>query len=137
MKQFIISVVVVFVVSMALDFAVHQLLLKADYERQPIGMFRSESEATRHFPAMLLAHVFIAVGVTAIYRQGREAGKGWVGQGIRFGLWFTVASCLANFLIYYAVLPIDHLLVIKQILLGGIATVLVGLTAAALNRAPA
>jgi hypothetical protein len=137
MKQCLISVVVVFIVSMALDFVIHQHLLSEDYLRQPVGMFRSGPEAQRHLPAMLLAHVFIAAGVTAIYRRGREAGKGWLGQGFCFGVWYAVISIIPNFLIYYAVLPIDHVAVIKQIVFGTIAAVLVGLVAAALNKSPA
>jgi hypothetical protein len=136
MKQFIISVVVVFIVSMALDFVIHAVLLKEDYAKQP-ALMRPEAEANRHFPVLVIAHVILAAGVTAIYRRGREAGKSWLGQGFRFGVWFAVASCIPGFLIYYAVQPLDHTLVLKQLVLGTIATVLVGLAAAALNKSPA
>jgi hypothetical protein len=136
MKQFILSVVVVFIVSMALDFAVHGVLLKNDYAGQG-AMMRNDAEAQRHFPAMLLAHVFVAVGVTAIYRRGREAGKSALGQGFRFGVWFAVASLVPGFLIYYAVQPMGLVLVIKQIVFGGIATVLLGLVVGSLNKSPA
>ena len=93
-----------------------------------------EADAQRHFPAMLLAHALIAVGLTAIYRRGREAGKSAVGQGLRFGLWFAVAACVPGFLIYYAVQPVGHMVAVKQIIFGGIATVLLGLVVAAMNR---
>ena len=136
MKQCIISVVVVFIASMLFDFAVHGVLLKADYAAQP-SLMRTEPDAQRHFPAMLLAHVFVAVGVTAIYRRGREAGKGWLGQGFRFGVWFAVAACVPGFLIYYAVQPMGLVLTIKQIVFGGIATVLLGLVVAGLNKSTA
>lgn len=132
-KQFLISVVVVFIVSMALDFVVHGLLLQADYARQP-ALMRTEADAQRHFPAMLAAHALIAVGLTAIYRRGRETGKGWLGQGVRFGLWFAVASCVPGFLIYYAVQPLGLVLALKQSLFGSGAMVLVGLAVAALNK---
>ena len=132
-KQFLISAVVLFIASMTFDFVVHGLLLEQDYKMQP-ALMRSDADAQRHFPAMLLAHAFIAVGVTAIYRRGREAGKPWPGQGLRFGLWFTVASCVPTFLIYYAVQPTGLLLMVKQVCFGGIATVLTGLVVAALNK---
>ena len=132
-KQFLISVVVLFIASMMFDFCVHAVLLEKDYAGQP-ELMRKEADAQRHFPAMLLAHVFIAVGVTAIYRRGREAGKGWMGQGFRFGLWFAVASSVPTFLIYYAVQPSGLMLMVKQNVLGGIATVLLGLVVAALNK---
>jgi hypothetical protein len=132
-KQFIVSVVVVFIVSMLLDFCIHGVLLKADYAAQP-ALMRNEADAQHHFPAMLIAHVLIAAGVTAIYRRGREAGRGWMGQGVRFGFWFAVAACVPGFLIYYAVQPMGLILAVKQIIFGGIATVLLGIVTAALNK---
>jgi hypothetical protein len=135
-KQFLISVVVLFVASMAFDFTVHVVLLKTDYESQP-ALMRKEADAQRHFPAILLAHALIAAGITAIYRRGREAGKPWLGQGVRFGLWFALAACVPGFLIYYAVQPVGLTVAIKQICFGGIATVLLGVVAAALNKQPA
>ena len=132
-KQFLISVVVLFLASMLFDFCVHGLLLKNDYAAQP-ALMRSEAGQQRHMPAMLLAHAFIALGVTAIYRRGREAGKDWLGQGVRFGLWFAVASCVPGFLIYYAVQPTGLIVAAKQIVFGGIATVLLGVVVAALNK---
>jgi len=132
-KQVLISIVVLFVASMAFDFVVHAVLLQKDYAAQP-ALNRTEAGQQRHFPAMLLAHLFVAAGVTAIYRRGREAGKDWFGQGLRFGLWFAVAACVPGFLIYYAVQPVGLSVVVKQICFGGIATVLLGIVAAALNK---
>jgi hypothetical protein len=132
-KQFLISVVVLFIASMMFDFVVHAVLLEQDYKMQP-ALMRAEADAQRHFPAMLLAHGLIAVGVTAIYRRGREASKDWLGQGVRFGLWFAVASCVPTFLIYYAVQPTGLMVAVKQICFGGIATVLTGIVVAALNK---
>jgi hypothetical protein len=132
-KQFLISVVVMFVASMAFDFTIHAVLLKANYAAQP-ALMRNEADAQRHFPAMLLAHLLIATGITAIYRRGREAGKPWLGQGFRFGVWFAIAACVPGFLIYYAVQPVGLNVVIKQICFGGIATVLLGIVVAGLNK---
>jgi len=132
-KQSLISVVLLFIVSMALDFVVHGVLLKADYAGQP-ALMRNEADAQRHFPAMLLAHVLIAAGVTVIYRRGREAGKPWLGQGVRFGVWFAIAACVPGFLIYYAVQPTGLSVAIKQACFGGLATVVLGVVAAALNK---
>lgn len=62
-KRFIVSVVVLFVISMALGFIVHALLLGADYARLP-NLMRTPDDAEKYFPFMLLAHVFIALGFT-------------------------------------------------------------------------
>ncbi len=132
-KQFLISVVVAFIVSMALDFAVHAVLLKADYTSQP-ALMRNEADAQRHFPVMLAAHALIAVGFTVIYRRGREAGKGWLGQGARFGLWFAIAAIVPGFLIYYAVQPVGLMVAVKQCAFGAIQMVLLGIVVAGLNK---
>ena len=131
-KKFLVSALVLFVASMLFDFVVHGLLLKSDYDAMP-AMMRNEASAQRHFPAMLLAHAIFAVGVTAIYRRGCETGKSWLGQGLRFGLWLTAVACVPGFLIYYAVQPIGLTLVVKQLVFGSVATVLVGLVAAKMN----
>jgi hypothetical protein len=132
-KQFIVSVIVMFILSMALGFAVHGALLKNDYLGIP-NLMRNEADSMRHFPAMILAHVFLAIGVTAIYRRGREAGKSWSGQGFRFGILLIVFSTLPVYLIYYAVQPMPLNLVEKQIAFDSVASIILGLAVAALNK---
>src|SRR5689334_4435948 len=84
-SRFWISVVVVFVVAMALDFVVHGVLLRADYAALTPNLFRTPEDGQRYFPFMLLAHVFMAIGITWLYRGGRS-DRPWSGQGIRFGI---------------------------------------------------
>jgi len=132
-KQSLISVVALFVLSMALGFVVHAVVLKNDYLQLP-NLMRTEADQKEHFAAMLLAHVFIAVGVTAIYRRGREAGKGALGQGARFGVLLAVVCTVPVYLIYYAVQPMPLGLVEKQIVLDTIAMIILGVAAAGLNR---
>ena len=132
-KQFLVSVVVMFILSLGLGFVVHELMLKNDYNQLP-NLMRKAADAQRHFPAMLAAHACIAIGMTAIYRRGREAGKGWTGQGVRFGLLFAVAVCLPTYLIYYAVQPMPLTLVVKQLVFDTITTVLLGIAVAGLNK---
>jgi hypothetical protein len=133
MKQFIISVVVLFILSLGLGFAVHGAILKSDYDLLP-NLMRTEAGQARHFPAMLLAHLFIATGLTAIYRRGREVGKGWMGQGVRFGILMVIVSSIPTYLIYYAVEPMPLTLMCKQIVFDSIATLILGIAAAGLNK---
>ena len=132
-KQSLISVVALFVLSMALGFVVHAVVLKNDYAQLP-NLMRSEADQKQYFGAMLLAHVFMAIGVTAIYRRGREAGKSTIGQGVRFGVLLAVVCTIPVYLIYYAVQPMPLPLVEKQIVLDTIAMVILGVAAAGLNR---
>ena len=133
MKSFVISAVVLAVLSLLLGFAVHAVLLASEYAKLP-NLFRPEADAQNYFPFMLAAHASIAIGMTWIYRQGNVAGQPWVAQGIRFGLAWAVAVTLPTYLIYYAVQPMPSSLVGKQIIFDGVAIVIMGLAAALLNR---
>src|SRR6185436_2061749 len=79
--RFWISVVVIFVVSMLIGFAVHGVVLHDDYAQLP-NLMRTEADAQGHFGYMILAHVCMALGFTWIYRKGRESGKPATGQGL-------------------------------------------------------
>ena len=133
-KTFVISVVVLFVVSMLLGFVVHGALLAGDYMKLQGSVFRSPQDSEQHFLAMLTAHVFTAIGFTWIYRQGRDSAKPFLGQGVRFGLAVAVLTTIPTYLIYYAVTPMPSDVVAKQIVFDVVATVIMGIVAAAVNR---
>ena len=132
MGKFAISVVVMFVTSMLLGFAVHSQLLGPEYAKLTT-LFRGPDDAQRYFPVMLLAHVFIAIGFTWIYRMGRE-DKPWPGQGLRFGLAVAVLTAIPTYLIYLAVQPMPEALVFKQIVFDTIAMLVMGVVVAFVNR---
>jgi len=133
-KTFVVSVVALFVVSMLLGMVVHGMLLGSDYQRlTEVGLFRKESDAQAHFAYMLLAHVFLAVGITWIYRHGRDP-RPWMGQGVRFGIALALVTSIPTYLIYFAVQPMPSDLVAKQVAFDLVAMVILGLTAAAVNR---
>src|SRR6185295_4991303 len=83
-KTFVISVVVVFVVSMFLGFVVHGWLLAGEYQKLAGTLFRTPASAEQHFAYMLLAHVIMAIGITWVYRTGRDPARPWLMQGVRF-----------------------------------------------------
>ena len=137
---FVISAVVLAVMSLLIGFVVHATLLAPEYIQLPT-LFRTPEDGQAHLPFMLLAHACIGVGFTWIYRQGREA-KPFVAQGIRFGIAVAVLVTLPMYLIYYAVQPMPGVLVAKQIVFDTIGMVLMGIVAAWINqrdfsRAPA
>ena len=131
-KKFLISTVVMFVMSMAIGFFVHGTLLYQDYAQLP-SLFRSQQEAESYFPYMLLAHVFIAVGFVWIYLKGKE-DKPFLMQGIRYGLAIAVLMTIPMYLIYYAVQPMPGAMVVKQIVFDAIGVVLMGIVVAWLNK---
>ena len=133
MKQFLISVVVMFILSLALGFVVHGVLLKADYAKLT-GLMRDEAGQQQHFPAMLAAHLVLGLGVTALFRRGRKIGEGWLTAGVCFGGLLVIVACIPTYLIYYAVEPMPGALVVKQIVFDTVATLVLGIAVAGLNQ---
>jgi len=133
-KTFVLSVVAVFITAMALGFIVHHLLLGQEYARV-MQLFRPPAEAQAHFPYMIAAHIVMAIGWTWIYRIGRE-NKPWLGQGVRFGLAVAFICTIPTYLIYFAIQPYPSDLVAQQVVYDTIASIVLGIVVAAVNRDP-
>ena len=131
-NKFVVSVIVMTVVSFALGFVVHGWLLGPDYKALG-ALFRPEADQMSFMGFMIVAHVLIGLGFTWIYRMGREA-KPFLGQGVRFGLAVAVLAIIPTYMIYYAVQPIPGNVVAKQIIFDTIAMVLMGIVCAWLNQ---
>ena len=131
-KRFLISWLVLFVVWMAGSFLVHGVLLNADYMALR-NLFRSPEDSQTFFPLMIIAHVFLAGALVWIYSRGVEA-KPWLAQGVRFGLAVAFLTVIPTYMIYYVVQPMPGATVVKQLILDGILTVLLGVVVAFLYR---
>jgi hypothetical protein len=131
-KKMLISILVIFVMSLGLGFAVHATLLAPDYARIA-NLYRIPSDQEGHFPFMILAHLILAIGFVWIYNKGKE-DKEWLGQGIRFGIAIAVLMVIPHYLFYYAVQPLPGMLVVKQIIFDSIGRILMGIVAAGLNK---
>ena len=132
-RKIIISVVVIFVMSMAFGFLVHGTLLRDDYLR--VGsIMRSPESAHGLFPLMMLATLSASVGFVWIYRHGMEAAKPWLGQGVRFGIAVVLLATIPMFLIYYVLMPFPSDLVAQQIVFESITVVIMGIVVAWINR---
>ena len=133
--RFWISGVVLFVVLMIGGFTIHGTLLHADYAALP-NLMRTEADAQALFGWMIFANFLMGLGFTWIYRKGRENGRGWVGQGLRFGVVLALTFNVPMYLIYYVVQPWPSSIVVKQIGFETVMALVTGLVAAALNRDP-
>lgn len=131
-KQFLLSVVVMFVATMAVGFVVHATLLAPDYAALP-NLYRPNEESQNYFHYILLAHVLMAIGLTWVYRMGRD-GSPWIGQGLRFGVAMVVLMTIPIYMIYYAVQPTPESLVVKQTLFDTAGMLLLGMLVALMNR---
>jgi hypothetical protein len=131
-KNFLIVWVVLFITWFIGSFVVHGVLLSADY-MQLTSLFRTEADAQKYFPLMVLAHVILAGAFVWIYARGVEA-KPWLAQGVRFGIAVALLTIVPSYLIYFVVQPMPASVVIKQIVFDGILLVILGIIVAWLYR---
>jgi hypothetical protein len=149
-KRFWVCGIVVSIAAMLLDFLVHGLLLKGDYDALVAqGLMRSPEDAQHFMPYMAVAHLLIGYGLTWLYmhfngmhsngahfnatRADRPANDASLATGLRFGAAVAVMSTIPGYLIYYAVQPLPAMLVHKQMIFSSIAMLLLGLLMAWLN----
>ena len=130
--KFVLSVVVMFVLSMLIGYLVHELALAQDYA-QVQNLFRPRDQAAAYLPHMLIAHLLIAIAFVWIYLKGRE-DRPFFAQGVRYGIAIAVLMTIPIYLIYYAVQPMPGMLVAKQIVLDTIGVIAMGVVLAWLNR---
>lgn len=127
-----------FVVSLVLytlsNFVIHGILLKPLYEQTP-QLLRNPQDGAAHMPFMLLSFVIFSAAFVWIYRQGVDA-KGWLGQGIRYGLAIWLIATVSRYLIYYAIQPWSARVVAAQVGLELIATLIVSIVLAGIYRKP-
>ncbi len=83
---------------------------------------------------MIGAHLILAFGFAWLYRAGRDAGKPWLAQGVRFGIAFSLAAVIPLYLIYHVVgnFPLD--LALKQAGLETVNTIILGISMAFVNK---
>ena len=131
-KKFVITFVVVLIVTTMGSFVIHAMLLKPDYQQNQ-QLLRTEQDAAAYFPYMILNFFAFSLAFTWIYAQGVE-DKPWLGQGIRFGLAVWLLNSVSGFLTYYAVQPWPGITVARQIGFELPWMLVLGLAAAALYR---
>ena len=131
-KKFIVAWTVLFVAWFLGSYVVHGVLLHSDY-LQMSTLFRPESDAQRHFPLMILAHVSLSGALVWIYSRGVEA-KPWLAQGLRFGVAVALLTSVPTYMIYYVVQPMAGDVAIKQIIFDGVLMLVLGSIVAWLYR---
>ena len=134
-RKFFVGWLILFVCWFAGSFVIHGLLLNADYTALQGKLFRTPEDSQGHFPLMILAHALMSGAFVWIYARGREAGKQWLGQGVRFGIAVALLTIVPTYIIYYVVQPTPEMLVVKQIVFDGVLVVLLGIVAAWWYRA--
>jgi len=135
-KKYLVSVIVVFVVCFLLSYLIHELLLAGDYARQP-GLWRTQTEIWKRLPLAYFAQLIFALAFCFIYTKGVEAGKHWLGQGLRYAL--LVASLMfvpVALVLYVVVEPLELALAFKWVVFGYAQMLVLGAVVAAIYRLP-
>ena len=130
-RKCIISAVAMFIMSWALSFVVHGLLLGPDYS-VTAGM-RPPAEAQQLMHFMILAQALFGIAFAWVYVQGKE-DKPWLAQGVRYGIAIAFLTVIPMYLIYHVVTPVPFALAIKQIVFDSVRVVLMGVVLAWINR---
>jgi hypothetical protein len=132
-KRFWLSGFAAFFIVFLGGWVVHGLLLTSDYSKLP-QLFRTQSDVGPHFPFMVLAYLSLGFAFAWIYRQGINADRRWLSQGVRFGIAAALLSPVPMYLIYYVVQPMELSTVMKQILGDAVTLIICGIVVAFINR---
>lgn len=135
MKRTVLAFVISLVIYTLSNFVIHAVLLQPLYRQTP-QLLRTPQDGAAHMPFLLLGFVVFTGAFVWIYAQGVES-KGWLGQGLRYGLAIWLIATVSRYLIYYAIQPWSATVVAAQIGLELVATLLVSVVLAALYRKPA
>lgn len=131
-RKFILSSVVMFVLSMGSGFVVHALILGQDYQSLP-SMMRPTDEAAAYLPYKLLAHILMAITFAWIYLKGKD-DRPFLAQGIRYSVAIALLTVIPTYLIYYSVQPMPGILVAKQIIFDTASLFVMGIMVAWMNK---
>jgi hypothetical protein len=132
-KKFWISGIAATVVTFALGFVVHGVILAGDYQALMGTLMRKDQEAMGLFHFMIIAHIIMGFAAAWIYRQGAAEGA-WLPQGVRFGIAMACVSSIPMFMIYYVVQPTPGMLTVKQIIFDTITWIIIGVVLAFINK---
>ena len=131
-KRWVMASIVVAVVIAVLETTIHGLLLQPIYQ-QTASVWRPDMEPLT--PLMWLGYLIFAPFFVWIFAKGLEAGKGALGQGVRFGLVFGVGLSAMSALVWYVVLPIPATLAWAWFAAGVVVYLGTGVAAALVYRA--
>lgn len=83
---------------------------------------------------MWLSYAIAAPVFAFVYTKGYEAGKGGIGQGVRFGFYLGVFLAASISLGFYAALPIPGILAVYWFIGGVVEYVVVGAVVGAIYK---
>ena len=131
-KRFWLACLLVFVVYVATSFVIHGLLLMSTY-RDLASIWRPEADRASRMPWMWLAQAIFSIFFCLVYAKGVE-GKGWVGEGLRFGLIMATLVAAPAVIAEWVIYPIPGSLAVQWVIYWYIQILILGLCVAAVYR---
>ncbi len=130
-KRFWLSVLVIFVVYMAIDALVHMVLLAGLYD-QVSHLWRPDADMQKLFPLMWLGSLIFTIFFVLIFVKGYE-GRG-IGEGIRYGLYIGIFMGFPMAFGSYAMYPMPFILAVYWFIVSIVEMIIAGIVAAAIYR---
>jgi hypothetical protein len=104
-KKIVMASVLVFVLFLIMDYVLHGILLGGLYA-ETAHLWRAPEALDRLAWIILAVDVVIAFLMVWLFSKGWEAGKPWLGQGVRFGLVLGLIFSLPMGFSMYAMMPV-------------------------------
>src|ERR1700733_12955657 len=103
MKRAALAFVVCLVIYTMANFVIHAVILQPLYQQTP-QLLRAPQDGAAHMPFLLIGFVIFTLAFVWIFGRGIEA-KGWLGQGLRYGVAIWLIATVSRYLIYFAIQP--------------------------------
>jgi hypothetical protein len=104
-KKIVTASIVVFALFLIMDYVLHGILLGGLYA-ETAALWRPALDQQELLWIIASVDAAIACLFVWLYRKGWEAGKAWLGQGIRFGLAVGLIFSLPMGFSMYAMMPV-------------------------------
>lgn len=128
-KKIVTASVVVLVLFLVMDYVLHGILLSGLYA-ETASLWRAPQALDRLAWIIWVVDALIAFLLVWLFAKGWEAGKPWLGQGIRFGLALGLLFSLPMGFSMYAMMPVPFGLALGWFA-GGLAEFVIASIAAA------
>jgi hypothetical protein len=127
-KKFVISSIAVFVGLFVTDYLIHGQLMMDLYQKHA-NLFRDMKSMESLYNYMIAGQILISLAFVFLYTQGYSGGKTSLGEGLRYGFYVSLLTCVAHSVAMYAwaLYPMELLQawaatgVVQTTILGGIA----------------
>jgi|ERR1043166_207140 hypothetical protein len=120
-KRFILAVIAVFIGVFAMEYLVHEVWLKSDYQAT-MSLWRPKEDMQKHFPFLLAGQALVSLMFVLIWAH---ADIKTLARGCAFGLCMGLARESTTLITYFAQ-PIPSEIVVKWFISGLVEGVLMG-----------